>query len=260
MPTSSQLLPAMMSVLDRADETEALSRERLLASAQALGTAHTEQSLTEAVDWHLAQTVPAVAPPETPYVFPWKRPTSPSAQVKRIRRYRWSAWWDKAVVKWCFAGLTWLAFTLLIPQAFRWIVLALDPYHSALDVDFGSVFLGIVGSVLATFFLFYWVEQLAIKHRYFYPLKGNLNHTAAAYLTYAASRVYLRAMLSSDLPELLVGDAHYLEEIYSRERAAERKKKEIEERQSRQEKIVALRQRECETRMATFVEGLRIES
>lgn len=96
------------------------------------------------------------------------------------------------------------------------------------------------------------------KWRHLNPLLANLEHTAEDYLAYAGTRDYLRAMMSSDLPRLLVGDAHYLARIYSRDRATEMERQALERLKNQEEKRVAKEKQERETRMSTFAKGLSL--
>lgn len=258
MASSSQFLPTLMSVLDHADETEALTRERLLASAKAVGTGHSDAVLEASVDWQLAQVVPAVAPPEKPYVFTWKRPRNSAEQNHRLQRWKWLAWWEKAVPR--------RLVTLTVLSAFVWI---LAPFLYAVCPnpagDRTSEELWSVSIMMATLFglPFTLVVWLILEGLFTAGCKdprllvGNLKHPAKDYLEYAGPRAYLRAVMSSDLPDLLERDGDHLDWLYTRDLNAQYRDTMRRQEARHAAALAASQAQERATRMTQFAKGLQ---
>jgi hypothetical protein len=206
------LLPAVMDVLDRADAS--VSRERLLAAAQEVATHHTSETLTAAVDAHLAASVPTLAPSPTPFVFPWKRPRTPSERTARLAKsQKWSRIWDRSNRVGVFLGT--LVLMGISPAVGTALTFGREVFKAQVTLSMvGCVFL----PALLVTSVFMWSIFRAMEHE-------NLQEGSAidedACLKYPQTRAYLRAMLSSDCPDLMAGDLHCLSILLSEQVAKE---------------------------------------
>lgn len=249
MPASSPILPAILSVLDRADETEALTRERLLASAKAAGTAHAAEVLEEAVDWHLAQVIPSVTPPQQAYDFGWNRPKTKHEQARRVKRWAWLDWLERPGL----ATLGMLGLAVLLDWPTAWCL-----HAHAQDVSWGmSIIVSSIPAVMVSCLSFLFLAEFTGGRQAPRTLTGDLEFKVSDYLDHKTSRAYLRAVLSSDLPELLEGDAWKLNVMVKADRELKRKALREENAARHQAEKDAESRRERETRMARFAQGLR---
>lgn len=258
MASSSQFLPTLMSVLDHADETEALTRERLLASAKAVGTSHSDALLEASVDWQLAQVVPAVEPSEKPYVFTWKRPKNRDEQIRRLGRWKWLAWWGQAVPR--------RLVILAILSACVWVLMpffyAVCPnptgHRSPADLWSASILVATLFGMLSTAVVWLILNGLfEAGCKDSRTLMGNLKHPAKDYLEYAGPRAYLRAVMSSDLPDLLERDGDHLDWLYTRDLNAQYRDTMRREEARHAAALAASQAQERATRMAQFAKGLQ---
>lgn len=249
MPPSSPILPAILSVLDRADETEALTRERLLASAKAAGTTHATEVLEEAVDWHLAQVIPSVPPPRQAYDFGWNRPKTKYEQARRVKRWAWLDWLERPGL----ATLGMLGLAVLLDWPTAWY---LHAHAHEVSLGWAIIVSGIPAVMVSCMLMLFLAEFTRSRHA---PrtLTGDLEFKVSDYLNHKRSRDYLRAVLSSDLPELLEGDAWKLNVMVKVDREVKLKALREEKAARHQAEREAESRRERETRMARFAQGLR---
>jgi hypothetical protein len=212
-------LNTLLHVLDRADEA-LLTRQPLLEAVTALDTGHPADVLEGAVEAHLAEQevspspLMAVTPPKG-FSFPWKRPTNPEEQQKRLKLTRWLRWLDKAwfddergtrLMRNAFIGGTILGGPVLGPPLY---FLTRNPSQ----VPIGVIFIGgaLIGLLMGGMTFIYLLHFFSNKRLPYLPFLADLPRAEDQYLQHADTRTYLRATLSSSIPTLLGGDVCQLE-------------------------------------------------
>ena len=207
MSTPQPSLLDTLHILDLADQARdgTLTREKLIASAQALDTGHTSHELELAADAYLAQCGPQGA---APYDFGWDRPDSPEALEKARRRFKRGltrplSWFVDPVDSF-WRSAVWLA-----PFFIAWTAGALLFHVPMFEIIFGELLAGLVGSVagLALTPMESWQRRLS---------HGHLREDALPNLLAMPSvRAYLQAVLQSGCPEILQGDQDRLDQLFT---------------------------------------------
>jgi len=228
---TSPLLPALLDVLDRADEGQVtLDRARLLQAAQALGTTHEPAVLEAAVAAHLADARPRVSAP-TGFTWPWARPANRDEQSQRLAATHMLAELDSHTpqrrrVEQRFLGTgmgigggVGVLGSILLSLPYLHGGLWLRMFPLVLSICFGVCML--VGTLVGRM-LFDQRDHRHRQQRGLYQPCDLALEDAAAYLAIPKARRLIQATLASDLPEILHGDVQVLEGYQEEVQAAAR--------------------------------------
>jgi hypothetical protein len=255
MSSRSDVLPAALDVLDRADAE--VARTRLLAVVQAAGTAHAPEVLTRAVDAHLTSSpgVPAALGNAVPFDFGWDRPASPTEQQVRWERRRLQRWLTLHMNHVTPAAQTLFALATVVGMGLGAGLAFINPPQHATHIwiSRGIISLMAGGLGFCGFGLFRSIlgpQLRRVKDEG--EVAADLPRPALDYLTYPGPRAYVRGLLASGWPEFLTGDVRRLEALFAHEREAALAK----QQQARQALQEAEREKERTHRIATLTQAL----
>jgi hypothetical protein len=240
---SAPLTQQLLNVLDIADAQatrQAAERQRLLDATQSLDTPHSPETLAQAVDTHLAQTL-TVAPTALPTLFDfgWDRPKDPVALTAQRETSRMARWGKQSGGPSKRSPLSRQIFNLGYGIGIAGMVVGFCFMGS-------NMFAAAVPSFLGGVMAFFGITTMAVRidkqvDAYADQLPqyelGMLSPMLQKdCLAQPTTRAYLRAVLDSELPQLLRGDLDRLDALLAAQRMAEKRERDQLRRQEEQQK------------------------